>query len=113
MRERERDIFSGGGGGSNKYLRVAVDLFTKRAWAEPVRVKSAPAVWAAMQRILQDIGENWRPAGAPATAVYPHTAQSDNGSEFKGEFAAGLLANGINQVFSTPTSCRARGRWSG
>ena len=67
----------------HRYALVVVDVFTRRAWALPLKGKTAAETWAAFQVALA------------AAGAAPKKLWTDEGSEFKAEFAAGLAARGI------------------
>ena len=73
-----------------KWILSCVDLFTKKAWAVPLKDKSAAVVADGLKQILDDVPE------------LPHIIQSDNGLEFKGEVSELLTNKGIKQIFSSP-----------
>jgi len=52
-----------------RYLLTAIDVFTKRAWAIPLKTKSGREVTSAFDRILRDVRFNM--------------VQTDKGTEFK------------------------------
>lgn len=54
----------------NKYILAVIDCFSKFAWVEPVKLKSAQDVTKAMQKIINLSGR------------VPHNIQTDNGKEF-------------------------------
>jgi len=55
--------------GGHRFLLTAIDVFTKRAWAIPLKSKSGREVTSAFDRILKDLRFNM--------------VQTDKGSEFK------------------------------
>lgn len=74
-----------------KYLLTVIDVFSKYAWAEPVKTKSADNVTSAMLKILK-LGR------------VPKNIQSDNGKEFYNAKFKKLMSDyGINHysTFST------------
>jgi hypothetical protein len=80
-----------------KWVLSVVDLFTKKAWAAALKNKSAPEVWAALSKLLDEMPES------------PHIIQSDNGNEFKGEVSEGLGRLDIKQIFSSPYHPQSQG----
>ncbi len=58
----------------HKYLLTAIDIFSRHAWAEPVKSKRPDEVSQAFQRILDRSGRK------------PHSVQADKGTEFKASF---------------------------
>ena len=54
------------------FLLTVIDVFSKRAWCIPLKIKSAASLVAAFRRLLNDVNNNNRPT----------TLQTDKGSEF-------------------------------
>lgn len=85
------------------YLLTVIDCFSKYAWAVPLKRKTAEAVGAAMRTVLADAEAKWGKA--------PHTVQSDNGTEFRGEFRAALREAGVaRHVTSLPYHPQSQGQ---
>ena len=57
-----------------RWILIAVDIFTRKAWAVPLKHKTASETSEGMEVILKDSG-------------IPKVIASDDGSEFKGAFA--------------------------
>ncbi len=73
-----------------QYILSAIDLFSKRGWAVPLKNKEAKTVVVGMRKILSEMKEK------------PQSIRSDNGSEFIAkEFKALLTETGIKQVLSS------------
>lgn len=81
-----------------RYIFVAVDMHTKYVWARPLRTKHGSEVAGALRSVLQEMAPH-----------KPKTIQSDNGSEFKSQFADTLKKAGIRQVFSLPYTPQSQG----
>jgi hypothetical protein len=64
-----------------KYLFTCIDIFSKVAWAIPLRNKTAAQCALALQRVLKD--------------GVPKSLQADDGKEFRGEFKKLLDKQGI------------------
>lgn len=81
------------------WLFTAVDMFTKKAYATPMKTKSESDVLQAFERILNQIGN-------PIKSL-----RSDNGSEFvNAKFQAMLKEKGITQILSNPKSPQSNGQ---
>ena len=82
-----------------RYIITAIDLFSKKAYAEPLENKKAETVIKAMRKILDDIGEK------------VSSIRSDNGSEFvDSKFRKMLEEKQIKQVFSLPSKPQSNGQ---
>lgn len=82
-----------------KYILTAIDLFSKYAWAVPLRNKSAVTVKNGMLKVIRSI-----PKGDILSL------RSDNGSEFISKQMKKLLSNyGIKQVLSLPHKPQSNG----
>ena len=68
-----------------RYCFVAIDIFSKKLFAMPLRAKSDAA--DALQPMFEDLG-------------YPISVLSDEGGEFKGDFAENLHADLVEQILS-------------
>lgn len=77
-----------------KFLLVGINCFTKKAFAEPIKNKTAKTVAEAMKKILLRSRTRFR------------NLQSDKGSEFKGDFARLMESEKINH-YSTHTDKKA------
>lgn len=81
-----------------KYVLTAIDLFSKMAYAEPLKDKEQDTIVNAMERILSKIGHSIR------------SVRSDNGSEFvSDEFKKLLKERNISQIFSLPHKPQSNG----
>ena len=79
------------------WIMTAIDMFSKFAWAIPIKNKTAPIVTEAMKQFLQD-------------NTSPHILQSDNGSEFtSNSFKSLMKDNNIKQIFSLPYKPTSQG----
>jgi hypothetical protein len=58
-----------------KYVVVVVDTFSRKVWLEKMRTKGALQTARALRSVFQRAG------------IMPSVIMSDNGTEFKGEFA--------------------------
>jgi len=73
------------------WILVAIDVFTKKAFAVPVKSKSTPSMLDAFKRLLEDVPEN----------ELPHKIQTDKGVEFKCKGVLNFLKMKGIQWFST------------
>lgn len=81
-----------------KYILTAIDLFTKKAYAEPLKSKNESDVVNGMKKILDSTG--------PISSL-----RSDNGSEFVSKKFKDLLEKKeITQVFSLPYKPQSNGQ---
>jgi hypothetical protein len=72
------------------WILTVVDVFTKWAWAVPLKNKRGPTVADALAEILED-------------SETPVILQSDNGKEFRNRYVKDLMEeHDIKQVFSQP-----------
>lgn len=79
-----------------QYILVAVDIFTRYAWAVATRRATSAQVWTAMKKILTNLPPSHRP---------PQKIHADQGGEFLGgNFKKGLEERGIElySTFSNP-----------
>lgn len=78
------------------YCLTVIDVFSKKAWAEPLKSKHAREIVKALKKVIAEAG------------VKPSILQSDNGAEFKNETTDGYFQQeGIKAIHSlayTPTS---------
>jgi transposase InsO family protein len=73
----------------HKYILTVIDVFSKRAWAEPLKTKTGVEVAKALDRVLLDAA--------------PKTLQTDKGKEFlNSEVRAALSKHGVR--YSTENS---------
>lgn len=77
-----------------KYLLTVIDVFSKYAWAEPVKTKSADNVTSTMKKILK-IGR------------VPRNIQSDNGKEFYNVKFKNLMSEYDINHYSTFSNMKA------
>lgn len=82
----------------NKYILTIIDLFSKFAWAVPLKSKKQDKVADALEDIILTSGRK------------PKILQSDNGPEFKGTFFDDLSERcGFKQVHSLPYTPQSNG----
>jgi len=74
---------------SYRYLLTCIDIFTRRAWAIPLRSKSGSEVTAAFRKILASPNRR------------PRTLQTDKGTEFLNATFQCMLANNDNHWYNT------------
>lgn len=83
---------------SFKYILTAIDLFSKKAWAMPLKNKMDKTVKIAMEKIIKKIPDDIG------------SIRSDNGSEFiSNEFKELLKKYNIKQVLSSPSLPQSNG----
>jgi hypothetical protein len=70
----------------NRYILLAVDIFTRKAFAEPLTSKTPQETARKMNAILEH--------------GTPNVIFSDNGNEWKGAYAELLKERNINQIFN-------------
>lgn len=78
-----------------KYVMLVVDTFSRKVWLEKMRTKGAKQTAKALQNVFDKAG------------IMPSVIMSDNGTEFKGEFADLCKEHDIKQNLSrtyTPQS---------
>lgn len=81
-----------------KYILTAIDLFSKKAYAQPLKNKTDIETTKAMKKIINSIKGDIS------------SIRSDNGSEYKGEKFINLLkSKNIRQVFSLPYKPQSNG----
>lgn len=73
---------------NHKYVLTVIDVFSKYAWAVPIKTKSANDVKVAFEKVLQ-------------TGRKPKYVQSDKGKEFLNKTFQSLLNNNDIQFFTT------------
>lgn len=82
-----------------KWILTGIDLFSKRAWALPMKNKEAPTVLKTFIKMLGQMDKK------------PGSIRSDNGSEFiDSKFKSYLKEQGIKQVFSKDNSPQSNGQ---
>ncbi|KAF0247298.1 MAG: hypothetical protein FD167_3300, partial [bacterium] len=83
----------------NRWILTAIDLFSKKAYAQPLPNKTNKAVVSGMKTILDNIDNDIS------------SIRSDNGSEFiSKEFKKLLQDRNIKQVFSLPHTPQSNGQ---
>lgn len=83
----------------NKWMLTGIDLFTKKAWAIPMKDKKDGTVLIAFKKMLRRMKQK------------PSSIRSDNGSEFTNKkFKDHLKENGIRQVLSLPSKPQSNGQ---
>ena len=83
--EFQVDLADFGAEANPRYCFVAIDIFSKKVFAMPLRAKSdAPR---AVQPMFEELG-------------YPISVMSDEGGEFHGQFGTKLHADLVEQIFS-------------
>lgn len=81
-----------------KYVLTCIDLFSKKAWAIPLKNKEDETVARGMEEILHKIGHKIK------------SIRSDNGSEFiSDQFKALTEENNITHIFSLPHKPQSNG----
>ena len=102
-------LFSNETSQNYKWSMTAMDLFTKKGWAVPMKNKDTASIHVAFEKIIQKITR-----GGMYTIK---SLRTDNGSEFKSDFIKQYLENkNIKQVFSnayTPQSNGQVEKWNG
>jgi transposase InsO family protein len=83
----------------NRYFLTFVDLLSKYSAARPLKNKTQASVVRALEDILDEMPEHWR----------PKTIQADNGSEFQTGMANALNQRGIKLIHSQPYNPRSQG----
>lgn len=78
----------------NNFILTVIDVFSKKAWAKPIKTKLAANVLVAFKKILKE-------------GRVPKRIHADKGREFKGEFSKYLKENNIN-IYSTSTELKAQ-----
>jgi transposase InsO family protein len=81
-----------------RYVLTVVDVFSKHAWARPLRTKEAERVTAALEDIILENGKA------------PRIMQSDNGGEFRNGWMSELCDRyEMQQVFGAPYRPQSQG----
>lgn len=81
------------------WIFTAIDMFSKKAWAVPMKGKAARTVAKALEQVLQQMNDT------------PSSLRSDNGSEFISKEFRSVLANtGIKQVLSLAGKPQSNGQ---
>ncbi len=75
-----------------RYLLTCIDIFSKRAWALPIKRKTAEECAVAFAKVLVD--------------GVPRKVQADDGKEFKGAFKRLLDQHGIHFFIATNTDIK-------
>jgi transposase InsO family protein len=82
-----------------KYILTVIDLFSKYAWAIPLRSKKGDVVAKAIETLIHVNG------------IKPKIIQSDNGAEFKNKWFDDLCKDfNTKQVFSLPYAPQSQGQ---
>ena len=82
-----------------KYILTAIDLFSKYAWAEPLKNKNNKTVLDGFKKIIKRMKKK------------PRSIRSDNGSEFINDSFKKYLKNkNITQVLSKPSTPQSNGQ---
>ena len=85
-----------------KWILTGQDLFSKKAYAVPMKDKTAPTVLSAFKKMLKQMERK------------PSSIRHDNGSEFIDQkFKSFLKQQGIKQVFSKPHTPQSNGQIEG
>jgi len=80
------------------YILTGIDLFSKKAWAIPLKSKATTNVVNGMKKMISQFDQT------------PSSIRSDNGSEFiSKQFKALMKRKGIRQVFSLPAKPQSNG----
>lgn len=82
--------------GGHKYLLTVIDVFSKRAWAEPLRSKSGPDMVRALDRLAQTL-----------YPFQPLRVQTDEGKEFYNKWVQAWFKNKGWHHFSTAGDAKA------
>lgn len=81
-----------------RYILTCIDLFSKKAYAQPLKTKTDKEVAQAMRQIIRVINNQI------------HSVRSDNGSEFISKYFKDLMnKHNIKQVFSLPHTPQSNG----
>eukprot|EP01102_Stenamoeba_stenopodia_P000394 TRINITY_DN10379_c0_g1_i1.p2 TRINITY_DN10379_c0_g1~~TRINITY_DN10379_c0_g1_i1.p2 ORF type:complete len:338 (+),score=36.91 TRINITY_DN10379_c0_g1_i1:553-1566(+) len=81
-----------------RYVLTVVDVFSKRAWARPLRTKEADNVTTALEDVLLENG------------TAPQILQSDNGGKFRNGWMSELCERyEMKQVFGAPYRPQSQG----
>ena len=83
--EFQVDLADFGAEANPRYCFVAIDIYSKKLFAMPLRAKSETP--KAVQPMFDELG-------------YPSSVMSDEGGEFRGQFGAKLELDMIEQIFS-------------
>jgi hypothetical protein len=83
--------------GSYRYILVLIDAFSKKAYTEPLKEKSAEAVFKAFYKVFNDNLLDFR------------VLQTDNGTEFKGRLEEFLKQNDIKHITGIPKRPQSQG----
>ena len=82
----------------NNYILTAIDYFSRKVWARPLKNKEAETIREALADIFNEM------------TITPHILQSDNGGEFKNyDTKAWLRDQHIKPVYSLPYSPESNG----
>jgi transposase InsO family protein len=75
--------------GGNRWILICIDIFTRKAAAQPLKDKKAETTLKGLKEILKELGK-------------PRLIVSDSGSEFKGAVSKYLKDNGILHRVTEP-----------
>lgn len=82
----------------NNYILTAIDYFSRKVWARPLKNKEAETIRDGLESIFNEM------------TIKPHILQSDNGGEFKNyDTKAWLRDQNIKPVYSLPYSPESNG----
>lgn len=82
----------------HRYILTAIDSFTRKVWAVPLKSKEAPVVLKEMKGLMK----KWKKI---------RVLRSDNGNEFKNKFMTEWLKKiGVKQVFGLPSKPTSQGQ---
>ena len=80
------------------YILTAIDYFSRKVWARPLKNKEASTVLEALQDIFMEM------------TIQPHIIQSDNGAEFKNYNTIQYYKdNNIKYIFTLPYAPESNG----
>ena len=83
---------------NNNYILTAIDYFSRKVWARPLKNKEAETIRDGLGSIFEEM------------TITPHILQSDNGTEFKNyDTKAWLKEQHIKPIFSLPYSPESNG----
>jgi transposase InsO family protein len=81
----------------NNYILTIVDVFSRKVWLYALKNKESKSIVDALNKLIKKI------------KIKPASIQTDNGTEFMGEFTQFLESKGIKQRFSQTYNPRANG----
>ena len=80
---------------SNRFLLIAIDVFSNRLWVQPIPTKSHGSIIKAFERIFQQ------------TTRRPRTLRTDNGTEFKNRWVKQFLKKEGIHAYTTKNETKA------